>query len=144
MITNRTLSRLTAAILITFGLAGCETNLDTAKNTTENTSKTTTENTNHYIENWMCKPLAYRQAGSTLTLTGYKVLNVGWIRFDGIKRSTKFKIDGLNRRWDWEVRPDKYAKFSFIIRPDHTGRYYDFGNIRKTASQSGVFECQKQ
>ena len=68
-------------------------------------------------------------------------LQLGFIMFDGRKEysSTFYSKDGIDHRWDWE---DKYT---FIIKPDGTGLYYDFTSVKKGESTKArdVYKCEK-
>jgi hypothetical protein len=45
---------------------------------------------------------------------------------------------GINHRWDWE------DKFSFVIKPDGTGLYYDFSSTQEgeATTASDLFKCK--
>lgn len=69
-------------------------------------------------------------------------LQVGFILFEGRKeyKQTFYSRKGINHRWDWEDG----GNYSFIIKPDGTGLYYDFTGVEKGASTKAndVFKCE--
>ena len=66
----------------------------------------------------------------------------GSVRLDGLPRqSADARIDGLNRRWNWETDEDGAYRFSFIIDPDKTGLYYDFGDSTKAKPRNLFWDC---
>ena len=55
-----------------------------------------------------------------------------------------FSRDGLNLRWDWGEHKNGGCKYSFIIEPDGTGLYYDFGaSSDGTAKPRGIYQTKK-
>ena len=55
-----------------------------------------------------------------------------------------FARDGLNLRWDWGEHKNGGYKYSFIIEPDGTGLYYDFGaSSDGTAKLRGIYQTKK-
>ena len=65
---------------------------------------------------------------------------LGFILFDGRKESVMalYKREGINHRWDWEE-----GHYSFVIKPDGTGLYYDFTNVKSgTTKARDVFKCK--
>ncbi len=67
----------------------------------------------------------------------------GFVLYDGTNTGERalYSRSGLNHRWDWGPE----GKYSFIIKPDGTGLFYDF-----TSAQSGesikandVYKCRK-
>ena len=67
--------------------------------------------------------------------------NVGYILFDDGKEyeAALHRREGINHRWVWEE-----GNYSFIIKPDGTGLYYDFTNAKDgTTKARDVFKCEK-
>lgn len=119
-----------------------------------------TENTPGQFPSWRCKD--YSGRGSTLVELGYidfteeelnmeelettdeaskafiqaildKKLQLGFVLYEGTNKGefTFYGRRGLNHRWDWGPE----GKYSFIIKPDGTGLFYDF-----TTSEDGTKE----
>ena len=69
-------------------------------------------------------------------------IHIGFILFDGTKDYAKtfYMRDGINHRWEWED-----GNYVFIMKPDGTGLYYDFTNVKKGESTKAkdVFKCKK-
>lgn len=69
----------------------------------------------------------------------------GFILYDGSFSgdSAFYKREGLNKRWDWETTE---GNFSFIIKPDGTGLYYDFSHVPdgEKIKANDVFQCSKK
>lgn len=70
-------------------------------------------------------------------------MQVGYVLFEGRKeyKSTFYSRKGINHRWDWEDG----GNYSFIIKPDGTGLYYDFTTVKKgeTTKARDVFKCRE-
>ena len=90
------------------------------------------------FELWRCKDNEYSE---DVIITASRNGLVGKIDIAGIVQWARFSVEGFDRRWDFE--PDGLRfKFSFIIEPDGTGRYYDFTqHERSRASQ--LYHCNK-
>ena len=54
----------------------------------------------------------------------------GEVSVAGITHKALFEVQGLNRRWTFgeETRTGSYL-YSFVIRPDGGGAYYDFSGV---------------
>lgn len=83
---------------------------------------------------WYCVDYVY--GISVLVEVGYFYKNgsqYGFILYDGgyIGELTYFSRDGLNYRWDWGEK----FQYSFIIKPDGTGLYYDFSTSKDGISK---------
>ena len=64
---------------------------------------------------------------------------VGFIRVAGQSYLASFRYEGFNRRWDWGR-----GRYTVLIEPSGDGRYYDFGDDRKSSvPPSQFFECGK-
>ncbi len=88
------------------------------------------------IETWSCKG-----TDDVLVVANIdKNRETGSINAAGIEHQTKFRVKGFNRRWDF----DSY-KYSFIIKPDGLGLYYDFSSIEEgeKVGPSLTTECEK-
>ena len=69
----------------------------------------------------------------------------GFILYDGgfSGEHTMYQRTGLEHRWSWSTDGGSY---SFIIKPDGTGLYYDFSNIPdgETTTAKEVYRCSKR
>lgn len=62
----------------------------------------------------------------------------GKVSAGGIIHTARFRINGLDRRWDFGSDFD----YAFIIEPDGTGRYYDFSQV-ESGESTGPKETYK-
>ena len=69
----------------------------------------------------------------------------GFILYDGSSSGdlTIYQRRGLNERWSWETTG---GSFSFIIKPDGIGLYYDFSDVPngEKIKARDVFRCSKK
>lgn len=65
----------------------------------------------------------------------------GFILYDNTSSGelTSYQRRGVNRRWDWGPN----AEYTFILKPDGTGLFYDFTNqsTNESIRASNVFKC---
>lgn len=70
---------------------------------------------------------------------------LGYILYDGgyIGEFTFYERTGIELRWDWGPNDTDY---SFVIKSDGTGLYYDFTNVKKGESTKpkAIFKCYKK
>ena len=96
---------------------------------------------------WQCTD--YVNPSSTLVevgkLQGNQIKDIGFILYDGDNTGdlTLYHRKGLNHRWDWNSSEGSYT---FIIKPDGTGLFYDFSAIPKGESKKAddVYMCKKK
>lgn len=95
---------------------------------------------------WRCKDFVSRSG--TLVEVGVftkdELVNSGFVLYDGGNSGvlTQYQRQGLNHRWDWRSGG---SGFSFIIKPDGAGLYYDFSSVpsgEKTKA-SDVYKCSQ-
>lgn len=94
--------------------------------------------------NWYCKDFVYE--GPTLFEIGHfndpQLENSGYIIYEkgNVGTLTKYSRTGLEQRWDWVSNGEGY---SFILKPDGTGLYYDFTSVPEGESTkaSDVYKC---
>ena len=69
---------------------------------------------------------------------------VGFVLYDGGYTGdfTNYQRQGLNNRWDWGTNDTDY---SFLVKPDGTGLFYDFSSVPKGESikANDVYECHR-
>ncbi len=69
----------------------------------------------------------------------------GFILFDGgyTGRTTLYQRKGLDHRWDWGPNATDYT---FVIKPDGTGLYYDFSTVTEGESTkpSAIYKCYQR
>lgn len=76
---------------------------------------------------------------------------LGFILYDGGNTGvlTNYQRHGLNHRWDWGVGDSATAlldtKFTFMIKPDGTGLYFDFSStpIGESKKANDVYKCSQ-
>ena len=97
---------------------------------------------------WFCYDFVYEEKGILLEVGFFgssKMENLGYILYDGgyTGEFTHYQRVGLEHRWDWG--PNE-TDFSFVIKSDGTGLYYDFRNVRRGDSVKArdVFKCYKK
>ena len=70
------------------------------------------------------------------------VKKFGFILYDGtnIGDLAQYTHAGLNHRWDWGA---EISGYSFIIKPDGTGLYYDFNTAKDGVKEKadGLYKC---
>ncbi len=68
---------------------------------------------------------------------------LGFVLYDGTNKGdiAMHNRNGLNHRWDWGPE----GKYSFIIKPDGTGLFYDFTSAEPDESikANDVYKCKK-
>lgn len=68
---------------------------------------------------------------------------IGEVSVAGTTHMAQFQVAGLDRRWDWGCDEETGCRYAFGIRPDGTGKFYDFSvSDDGRAKPSQVFECQ--
>ena len=107
-----------------------------------------TENKIGDFISWGCRD--YDQPDSVLVEVGTFALDYlelsdgGFILFDGgdAGNFTWYNREGINNRWSWGPSGHGY---SFIIKPDGTGLYYDFSNVPEgeTIKADDVYKCKR-
>ena len=96
---------------------------------------------------WRCNDFV--NGGRTLVEVGYlpklNIFDLGFVLFDGgnTGAKTQYHRQGINHRWDWG--PNK-TDYSFVIKPDGTGLFYDFSSVPKGAAKKAndVYKCYLQ
>ena len=104
-----------------------------------------TEKTPGEFLSWRCNDYVHR--GKTiievgLTSTVFKSVS-GYVLYDGTNEGTIafYQRNGLNHRWSWGAN----AVYSFVIKPDGTGAYYDFSyaDEGEQIKPNDIFKCSK-
>ena len=106
---------------------------------------TPTEDATAGLERWKCG--SYFDgcgflATDCVTLTANVRNGTGDVEFDGFAERTRFRIQGIERRWDWCLADDFNYHCAFVISVNGTGRYYNFRGSRVKASD--LFKCTKR
>ncbi len=56
----------------------------------------------------------------------------------------RFKMDGLEKRWDWGLDSEFTYNYAITLRPDRTAIYFDFSASKDgTAKSKGTYKCEK-
>lgn len=143
------------AVVAVFGvLSGCMT--ETSPNETRNPPDpqdeaeaeflTWMEDVQKSSETWRCYKYSEELFSSpAVKLRANYMLDMGNIQPKGLpEQVTEYRIDGLDRRWNWGAGSDGHFKYSFTIGPDGVGRSYNFSESETTAKPSNIFhECRK-
>ena len=98
------------------------------------------------LTSWVCRD--FINEGKILvevgTFSAPELNDVGFVIYDGgdSGEATHYERKGINLRWDWGTKgPD----FSFVLKPDGTGLFYDFSNARgETIKANQVFKCRQR
>ena len=83
--------------------------------------------------------------GGCITLTADLADGTGKIAFDRFTEDASFRIDGIERRWDWALNPSLTYDYAFVIEGNGRGKYYNFrGSPDGSAKARGWFDCVKR
>ena len=68
----------------------------------------------------------------------------GTINTAGIAHRARVTMEGIDRRWDFDLGANHVYKYAFVISPDGVARYYDFSNKGpgQTVTASQVYVCR--
>ena len=96
---------------------------------------------------WYCKDFV--EGGPVLVEVGFfgdpGLAGLGFILYDGgySGERTFYQRTGLEHRWDWGSNGCEY---SFVIKTDGTGLYYDFTGVPKGESIKAreVYKCYRR
>jgi hypothetical protein len=98
---------------------------------------------------WLCRD--YFKRGSVVVEVGHfnhpKLDGLGFVLYDGGNSGdlTSYERAGLLHRWDWGWNDNRYV-YSFLMKPDGTGLYYDFSSATDGHKDKAddVFRCQSR
>ena len=77
-------------------------------------------------------------------LTANLDAGTGEVKFGGIREDTSFRVDGLDRRWDWCLESDGTYDCAFVVSVSGSGAYYNFrSSADGTAKPSDLFRCER-
>jgi hypothetical protein len=68
----------------------------------------------------------------------------GSIEVAGTTQATIYHVEGFNRRWDFGPKKGGGYSYSFVIKPDGTGLYYDFTQEDNAVRASMVMDCRQR
>ncbi len=70
--------------------------------------------------------------------------DTGSIEVAGTVKNAQFKIDGFDRRWDFDPTEDGAFNYAFLIMPNGDGSYYDFSSVDsgQTVTASQFYICR--
>jgi hypothetical protein len=100
---------------------------------------------------WVCRD--YFQRGKVVVEVGHfnhpKLDGVGFVIYDGGNSGmlASYERAGLLHRWDWEWNDNRHAfTYSFLMKPDGTGLYYDFSSANGGHKEKAddIFRCQSR
>ena len=97
------------------------------------------------VEKWRCFDPYYDSGKNTVLIELNRVTaagetqGFGQISVAGVTHHALFRITGFDRRWDF----GEGMQYSFIIKPDGRGSYYDFSLVEngETTGPSQRFNC---
>ena len=97
---------------------------------------------------WYCRDYVHEAKGVLLEFGFFNdphFEGIGFVLYDGgyIGEFTHYRRTGLEHRWDWGEGEESY---SFVIKADGTGLYYDFTGVPSGESIKArdVFKCHKR
>lgn len=98
-------------------------------------------------ETWQCFERRGRSRRAPLvTLRRSTGVFIDWsaeVAVAGAKHPAVFKMEGLNRRWNFGLTMNLDLPYAVIIKPDGTGLYYDFTpSTDGRAEASDFFDCR--
>lgn len=98
------------------------------------------------VEQWDCREFSEDNGKILIRLwraSGMKE-GFGYLEYAGISIPALFTLDGLSLRWNWELGHDDTWEYSFAIKPDGTGLFYDFSGVEKGSSTTArdVYSCK--
>ncbi len=76
--------------------------------------------------------------GGDGTIELYQRGSRGKVIQGGIEVYTDYEVDGLTRKWLWDVRDDGYYK-SIVVLQGGTARYYLYGETEKIKTQNATY-----
>ena len=118
-------------------VAGCTTINNTAPKVEETPG----------VERWICGDF---YDGCTIFSTDCVKLTAnlnngtGEVNFSRFSERTEFRIDGIERRWNWCMADDYSYNCAFIISVDGTGKYYNFRGSDGAATPRDLFKCSQR
>lgn len=103
-----------------------------------------------FAETWWCTDY-FQKDKYVLTAVVYKGLSSAqqkgkvWISDVDVDPDFEmiYELDGINRRWNWGLSGNGVYDYSFIIKPDGTGLYYNFRHKDTNVEASEVFRCHR-
>ena len=106
------------------------------------------QDTKSGIEQWECSDYfdfdgCGFPATNCIMLTANLHDGTGEVKFDEIVQTTRFEIQGIERRWDWCLNAEAVYECAFVISVDRTGSYYNFRGTGGTVKLRGRFKCAK-
>jgi len=106
------------------------------------------EDTKAGIEQWKCGDYfdgCGLFATDCVTLTANRHDGTGEVKFGEIVETTRFQIQGIERRWDWCRNAEFEYDCAFVISVDGTGSYYSFHSSDDgKAKPRDRFKCSKR
>ena len=106
------------------------------------------QDTKSGIEQWECGDYfdfdgCRFPATNCIMLTANLHDGTGEVKFDEIVQTTRFEIQGIERRWDWCLNAEAAYECAFVISFDRTGSYYNFRGTDGTVEPRDRFKCAK-
>ena len=93
------------------------------------------------LERWECCPYPIGCGEQRpVTLTADLHNSAGTVLFAAMAEETRFRVKGLQRRWDWCLGSDGSYECAFVINANDHGYYTDFGG-KNRERPSQFFEC---
>ena len=145
-------------IFIVFGLASTSTTPPSRPSSVTTTGpRSIILNGETYAENdvggfisWLCYAYSDYDEKKLLLEVGTfgdpELNKSGYILYDGgyTGELTYYQRNGLEHRWDWGGLFG--STYSFVIKSDGTGLYYDFTNVKigESTKARDVFRCRKR
>jgi len=94
-------------------------------------------------EVWECKDVYASWDTILVTATVEDGRQIGNISVAGVTHAAHFQVAGFDRRWDFDLLPNRSYRYSFIIKPNGDATYFDFGNEEK-AMPSNFMKCRQE
>lgn len=68
----------------------------------------------------------------------------GTVKVDGVSHRARVTMEGIDRRWDFDLGSNYVYQYAFVISPDGIARYYDFSGKGpgQTVTPAQTFVCR--
>lgn len=97
---------------------------------------------------WVCMDWYTSSGNKVLLEIGYftEIPSLGFILYDDTNKGdiVYHNREGLDHRWDWSAKKDGGFRYSFVIEPDGSGKYYNFPEGEHTAKPSSLYRTKKR
>jgi hypothetical protein len=95
------------------------------------------------VEIWECQESSFGNWNNILVVaTADDGRRSGSIQVAGVTHHAQFQIEGFDRRWDFGSISDPF-RYAFVIQPNGSALYYDFGGESKAKARN-IMHCRQR